>query len=54
LIIIASLLPLLALAVVNVRGHQQFKAHRISALCAERKLVSRLETRPVRQAVFSV
>jgi hypothetical protein len=34
LIIIARLLPLLALAlaVVHVRGHQQFKAHTISAL----------------------
>jgi len=47
-------LPLLALAVVNVRSHQQFKTHSISALCAERKFVSRLEAGPVGQAVFRV
>jgi hypothetical protein len=46
--------PLLTLPIVDVGGHQQFKAHSISALCAERKFVSRLEAGPVRQTVFSV
>jgi hypothetical protein len=54
LIISARLLALAALAVVNVRGQDQFKAHLLSALCAGRELVSRLEAGPVRQAVFSV
>lgn len=48
------MLPLLALVVVNIRGHHQFKAHQVSALCARRELVSRLEAGPVRQAVFRV
>jgi hypothetical protein len=45
---------LLALAIINIRSHNQFKAHTISALCAEREFVSRFETGPVRQAVFRV
>ena len=54
LTIMARPLPLLALAVIHICSHQQFKAHSISALCAERKFVSRLEACTVRQAMFGV